>query len=135
GGCVGASVSTGIGGDGGLLVAGHYRSYGNWDSPDGEVFNSGFRDSGVLVRASYRLGAGALTAGPRAGREITGGKPPARGTTRPRCSSTIRRKTRAGSRSPGRASPSPVSRGSGSWACSTRTHRSRISDASRPRPP
>jgi hemoglobin/transferrin/lactoferrin receptor protein len=63
GGSVGASVSTGIGADGGLLVAGHYRSYGNWDSPDGEVFNSGFRDSGVLVRASYRLGPGTLTAG------------------------------------------------------------------------
>src|SRR5262245_19788150 len=62
GGSVGASVSTGIGADGGLLVAGHYRSYGNWDSPDGEVFNSGFRDSGVVVRASYRLGPGTLTA-------------------------------------------------------------------------
>ena len=63
GGSVGAMVSTPIGKDGGFLVSGHYRSYGNWDSPDGEVFNSGFRDSGVLVRASYRLGPGTLTAG------------------------------------------------------------------------
>ena len=63
GGSAGAMVSTPIGQDGGFLVSGHYRSYGNWDSPEGEVFNSGFRDSGVLVRASYRLGPGTLTAG------------------------------------------------------------------------
>ena len=63
GGRVGASVSSPLGAEGGLLVAGHYRSYGNWDSPDGEVINSGFRDSGVLVRASYLLGPGTLTAG------------------------------------------------------------------------
>ena len=63
GGSGGAMVSTPIGQDGGFLVSGHYRSYGNWDSPEGEVFNSGFRDSGVLVRASYRLGPGTLTAG------------------------------------------------------------------------
>ena len=63
GGSVGASVASPLGKDGGILVAGHYRSYGNWDSPDGEVFNSGFRDSGVLVRGSYDLGVGTLTAG------------------------------------------------------------------------
>src|SRR5262245_22265758 len=63
GGSVGASVSAPLGGSGSLLVAGHYRSYGNWDSPEGEVFNSGFRDNGVLVRAAYRLGPGLLTAG------------------------------------------------------------------------
>jgi outer membrane receptor protein involved in Fe transport len=63
GGSVGAAVSTGFGESGGILVSGHYRSYGNWDSPEGEVFNSGFRDSGVLVRASYDLGPGILTAG------------------------------------------------------------------------
>ena len=62
GGRVGASVSAPIGKDGGVLVAGHYRSYGNWDSPEGEVDNSGFRDSGVLVRGSYDLGPGTLTA-------------------------------------------------------------------------
>ena len=62
GGSAGASVSAPIGKDGGILVAGHYRSYGNWDSPEGEVDNSGFRDSGVLVRSSYDLGVGTLTA-------------------------------------------------------------------------
>ncbi len=63
GGSLGASVSAPVGEAGGLLFAGHYRSYGNWESPDGEVVNSGFRDSGALVRASYRLGPGTLTAG------------------------------------------------------------------------
>jgi outer membrane receptor protein involved in Fe transport len=63
GGRVGVAVSAPIGEAGGFLVSGHYRSYGNWDSPEGEVFNSGFRDSGVLLRAAYRLGPGTLTAG------------------------------------------------------------------------
>jgi hemoglobin/transferrin/lactoferrin receptor protein len=62
GGSGGASVSAPVGQHGGILVAGHYRSYGNWDSPEGEVINSGFRDSGVLVRGSYDLGPGTLTA-------------------------------------------------------------------------
>jgi outer membrane receptor protein involved in Fe transport len=63
GGSVGASVASPLGSQGGILVAGHYRSYGNWDSPDGEVVNSSFRGSGALVRASYLLGPGTLTAG------------------------------------------------------------------------
>ena len=63
GGGVGASVASSIGPAMGFLVAGHYRSYGNWDSPEGEVPNSGFRDSGGLVRASFLLGPGTLTAG------------------------------------------------------------------------
>lgn len=63
GGRVGVAVSAPIGEAGGFLVSGHYRSYGNWDSPEGEVLNSGYRDSGVLLRAVYRLGPGTLTAG------------------------------------------------------------------------
>ena len=64
GGRVGATVSAPIGEDGGFLVSGHYRSYGNWDSPEGEVINSGFRDSGVLLRGVYRPWApGLFTAG------------------------------------------------------------------------
>src|SRR6476646_5452972 len=42
---VGAEVPSPIGQEGGILVAGHYRSYGNYDSPDGEVPSSGYRDS------------------------------------------------------------------------------------------
>jgi hemoglobin/transferrin/lactoferrin receptor protein len=63
GGRVGAEVSGGLGARGGFLVLGHWREYGDWDSPEGEVFNSGFRDSGVLLRAGYRIGPGLLTAG------------------------------------------------------------------------
>ena len=63
GGRVGVAVTSPIGQEGGILVAGHYRSYGNYDSPDGEVLNSGYRDTGVLVSAAYILGPGTLTAG------------------------------------------------------------------------
>ena len=62
GGRVGAEVTGPIGQEGGILVAGHYRSYGNYDSPDGEVPNSGYRDSGVLASAAYNLGPGTLKA-------------------------------------------------------------------------
>ena len=63
GGRVGVAVTSPLGTEGGILVAGHYRSYGSYDSPDGEVFNSAYRDSGVLVRVAYKLGPGTLTAG------------------------------------------------------------------------
>ncbi len=62
GGRVGVEVTSPIGQEGGILVAGHYRSYGNYDSPDGEVPNSGYRDSGVLASAAYNLGPGTLKA-------------------------------------------------------------------------
>ena len=63
GGRGGVAVTSPIGQEGGILVAGHYRSYGNYDSPDGEVPNSGYRDSGVLASAAYNLGPGTVTAG------------------------------------------------------------------------
>jgi len=63
GGRVGVALTSPIGQEGGILVAGHYRSYGNYDSPDGEVPNSGYRDSGVLASAAYNLGPGTLKAG------------------------------------------------------------------------
>lgn len=63
GGRVGVAVTSPVGQDGGILVAGHYRSYENYDSPDGEVLNSGYRDTGVLVSVAYILGPGTLTAG------------------------------------------------------------------------
>jgi outer membrane receptor protein involved in Fe transport len=62
GGRVGVAATSPIGQDGGILVAGHYRSYGNYDSPDGEVPNSGYRDSGVLASAAYNVGPGTLKA-------------------------------------------------------------------------
>ena len=63
GGRVGFAATSPVGQDGGILVGGHYRSYGNYDSPDGEVPNSGYRDSGVLASAAYNLGPGTLKAG------------------------------------------------------------------------
>ncbi|MGH9367092.1 MAG: TonB-dependent receptor [Thermoanaerobaculia bacterium] len=63
GGRGGVELSGGLGQNGGFLLLGHYRSFGDWDSPEGEVFNSGWRDSGVLLRADYRVGPGKLTAG------------------------------------------------------------------------
>lgn len=48
---------------GGVLFAAHVREADNWDSPEGEVFNSGFGDRGFMVRAEQKVGAGYLTAG------------------------------------------------------------------------
>ena len=48
---------------GGVLFAAHAREADDWDSPEGEVFNSGFSDRGFMVRAEQKVGAGYLTAG------------------------------------------------------------------------
>lgn len=49
--------------NGGFLIAGHTREADDWDSPSGEVFNSGYADHGFLARAEQKVGAGFLTAG------------------------------------------------------------------------
>lgn len=41
---------------GGVLVQGHVRNAGDYDSPDGEVFNSGWRDRGFVVNFSHLVG-------------------------------------------------------------------------------
>ena len=48
---------------GGVLFAAHVREADDWDSPEGEVFNSGFGDGGFMIRAEQQVGAGYLTAG------------------------------------------------------------------------
>jgi outer membrane receptor protein involved in Fe transport len=58
----GVEVSKGLDG-GGLLVQAHYRSFGDFRSPNGTVLNSGARDEGFLVRAEHELGRGALSLG------------------------------------------------------------------------
>lgn len=63
GGRAGVEVTGGLGSEGGFTVLGHYLDYSDYDSPDGEVFNSGFRESGVLLKAGHRVGPGMLTAG------------------------------------------------------------------------
>jgi len=59
---VSARVSKGLAA-GSLLISGHARSAGDWTSPQGVVLNSGFRDSGVLVRADHQVGRGYLSVG------------------------------------------------------------------------
>ncbi len=48
---------------GGILVEGHYRNFDDWESPQGEVFNSGARDQGFLVRFEHLLGGGLFSLG------------------------------------------------------------------------
>lgn len=48
---------------GSVLVAAHTRKADDWDSPEGEVFNSGYQDSGVLARVENRVGLGTLSVG------------------------------------------------------------------------
>lgn len=47
---------------GGVLVQAHVRNADDYDSPEGEVFNSGWQDSGVLAHFSHEVAKGVLTA-------------------------------------------------------------------------
>ncbi len=53
-------VSKGFSG-GGLLFQAHVRNAEDYDSPEGEVFNSGWEDRGFLINGNRRLGAGRLS--------------------------------------------------------------------------
>ena len=48
---------------GGVLVQAHMREANDWDSPidDSEVFNSGWKDRGVLGRVDHEVGSGLLS--------------------------------------------------------------------------
>jgi outer membrane receptor protein involved in Fe transport len=48
---------------GGALFTAHTRDTGDYDSPDGEIFNSGYSDHGFLGRVTYQLGQGLFSAG------------------------------------------------------------------------
>jgi hemoglobin/transferrin/lactoferrin receptor protein len=48
---------------GGVLVQAHVRNAEDYDSPEGEVFNSGWEDRGFLVNFNHQLGKGLATAG------------------------------------------------------------------------
>ncbi|HUU34491.1 MAG TPA: TonB-dependent receptor, partial [Vicinamibacterales bacterium] len=58
----GADVSKGLP-RGSVLAAVHARAADDWASPAGTVFNSGYRDRGVLVRATQVAGGGFLSGG------------------------------------------------------------------------
>ncbi|MFA5908796.1 MAG: TonB-dependent receptor [Vicinamibacterales bacterium] len=49
--------------EGGLLIAAHSRQADDWHGPAATVFNSGFADHGVMVRAEHKAGAGVFSAG------------------------------------------------------------------------
>ncbi len=59
---VGADVSKGFAA-GSLLVAAHGRDVDDWDSPGGTVFNSGYRDAGMLLKLTHAIGGGYLSTG------------------------------------------------------------------------
>lgn len=59
---LGADVSKGLA-RGSLLLAAHAREASDWHSPDGPVFNSGYRDRGLLTRLTHVVGDGFLSAG------------------------------------------------------------------------
>lgn len=48
---------------GGVIFAAHARKANDWDSPRGEVFNSGYSDGGFLFRVQQRVGEGELSVG------------------------------------------------------------------------
>jgi outer membrane receptor protein involved in Fe transport len=56
-----AEVSKGLE-RGGVLVQAHVRNAEDYDSPDGEVFNSGFEDQGFLVHFTHAVAKGFLSA-------------------------------------------------------------------------
>lgn len=47
----------------GLFLQAHYRNAEDYDSPEGEVFNSGWSDGGVLARTTHALGTSHLSLG------------------------------------------------------------------------
>ena len=51
------TISKGFG-QGGVLFSLHGRNAEDYDGPDGEVLNSGWEDSGFLIRGERRAGAG-----------------------------------------------------------------------------
>lgn len=48
---------------GGVLFAAHAREADDWDSAEGEVFNSGYADRGLMLRAEQQVGPGYLSVG------------------------------------------------------------------------
>ena len=46
---------------GGVILAGHYRNFDDWSSPEGKVENSGARDQGFFARVDHILAGGLLS--------------------------------------------------------------------------
>ena len=60
---IGFEVETGLGDAAGLLVSAHHRNFEDYDSPEGEVLNSGAQDTGFLVGYSHLITGGLLSVG------------------------------------------------------------------------
>lgn len=50
---------------GGIMFGGHARGAGDWDSPedDTEIFNSGWKDGGFLIKGNHQAGPGKVAVG------------------------------------------------------------------------
>lgn len=59
----GLEIESGLTERSAVLVAGHYRGYDDYDSPEGEVLNSGSSDQGFLTRYAQVVGRGVFSAG------------------------------------------------------------------------
>lgn len=59
---IAAQVSKGLP-EGSVLFAVHAREADDWESPEGEVLNSGYSDHGFLARVEQKVGRGTLSAG------------------------------------------------------------------------
>lgn len=69
---LGVEFETGLGDRAGLLLSGHFRDFDAYDSPEGEVRNSGSRDRGILAGYTHLLRGGLLSVAVQAdeGRDI-----------------------------------------------------------------
>jgi outer membrane receptor protein involved in Fe transport len=68
----GFQVASGIGDDSGILFSAHYRQFGDYDSPEGVVLNSGATDYGVLLGFTQKAPGGlvSISVGADYGRDI-----------------------------------------------------------------
>jgi hemoglobin/transferrin/lactoferrin receptor protein len=60
---IGVEVERGIGERAGILLSAHHRDFDDYDSPEGEVLNSGSRDTGFLAAYSQATAGGLLSVG------------------------------------------------------------------------
>ncbi|HEU5455934.1 MAG TPA: TonB-dependent receptor, partial [Nocardioides sp.] len=58
---IGFEVQSGLGDSAGVLFSAHYRDFGDYDSPEGEVLNSGSTDHGFLASYGQAAGNGLLS--------------------------------------------------------------------------
>lgn len=60
---IGVEMESGIGERAGVLLSAHHRTFDDYDSPEGEVLNSGSRDTGFLASYSHLAPGGLFSLG------------------------------------------------------------------------